>query len=207
MALTFRDLLDRLCQMEGVAFTSLTEEKKMLRVSMLNEALRWAWKSDYPLIPLPFTVNAATVAVTNGLIAPSLLGDGTWCALFDVDPRPAGSKAVPVDAIVSHEGVHPVEVYTSVYAFYRIAAPQVTYAEGGEYGTPDDIPDALADIVPLRALSTLFVSMSRWDAVNALRGTYGEPGKQKEALTAALIQSGMVWKGKGLALTPAAVTV
>lgn len=204
MALTGKNLLDRLAQMEGSAFSSWTEAQKAIRVAHINGGLRWAWKDDDPKFAFPFTVGSGTVAVTSGAIAASLLGDGTWCSLFSVDPRPAGTSYYRVYASVSQSGVHPTTEETSVFAFYRNAVPQLTYAEGDTYSTPNTIPSALLDIVALRALSTMFASKQEWDNLRGLKSVYGEPQDARDALKCGLLNgSGMPWAQHAIVLTPA----
>lgn len=201
---TFRDFLNRLAEMEGRQFSGWSEDEKMVRVSHVNAALRWAWRTEDPLFAFPFTVDSGTVAVTSGLIAPTLLGDGSWCSLWEADPRPAGTALQPVAAHVSHEGVHPVKSLSSVFAFYRAAVPQGTYVAAGEYATPTGIPAELLDMVTLRALYAHFTSAQDWGAVNALAKSYGDPGRDRGYLTEALRNTGLVWEGNALALTGAA---
>lgn len=201
---TFRDFLNRLAEMEGRQFSGWSEDEKAVRVSHLNAALRWAWRTEDPLFAFPFTVDSsASVAVTAGLIAPTLLGDGSWCSLWEADPRPAGAVLRPVTAHVSHDGVHPTKALSTVFAFYRNAAPQGTYAAAGDYATPSGIPAELLDMVTLRALYAQFTSVQDWNAVNGLAKSYGDPGRQRDAMVEALRNSGLVWDGAALALTTA----
>lgn len=186
--------MNRLAEMESTSFANWTEAKKAVRVAQLNAAIDWAWRSDVPGVAFPFTVTSGTVAVTSGKIALSLLGEGTGCSLWDADPRPAGNTAVKVDAVVSYDGVYPVTEETSVFAFYRSAAPQGTYAEGGTYATPSTIPDLLKEMVPLQALLQMHAGLEKWDSVKGMKGLYGEPMKMKESLTMGLLNSGMPWQ-------------
>jgi hypothetical protein len=205
MALTFRNLLDRLAEMEGTAFASWSEAQKAVRVAHVNAALRWAWKTDDPLFAFPWSVTSnASVTVTSGAIPASSLGDGTWCSWWESDPRAAGATRAPVEAVVSQSGVHPTKTLSTVFAFYRTAAPAGTYAAAGTYATPSNIPDALLDMVSLKALYLLYVGMQDWEAVNALKASYGDPGRAREDLVCALRTSGLVWDGYALALLPAA---
>lgn len=201
MALTFRTLLNRLAEMEGKSFDVYTSDQLKVRVAHLNAALRWAWKTDQPKFAFPFTVTSATVTVTSGKIDPDDLGEGTWGSFFTADPRPAGATACQVNVQVADDGVYPIDATTTVFAFYRFATPQGTYAEGGEYATPSNIPAQVLDMVAVKALSTLFVSMQQWDAVNALKASYEDPKEQKEALMAALLNSGMSWQRNGVAMS------
>ena len=41
-------------------------------------------------------------------------------------------------------------------------------------------------------------------AVNALKSSYGDPGKHRDAMVEALRNSGLVWEGNAVALTGAA---
>jgi hypothetical protein len=204
MALTGKNLLDRLAEMEGTAFASWSEAQIAIRVAHTNGALRWAWKDDDPLFAYPFSVASGTVAVTSGAIAANLLGEGTWCSLFSADPRPANAEYRKIYATVSQSGVHPVTSETSVYAFYRAAVPQLTYAAASTYATPNDIPSILLDIVALRALSGLYVGMQQWDALRALKSVYGEPQDARDSLKNSLLNTAALpWAQHGLAIAPA----
>jgi hypothetical protein len=151
-------------------------------------------------------VDSGTVTVTNGLIDPNDLGDGSWCSLWTSDPRPSDSTADLVTAQISEDGVHPDCSATSVFAFFRYSVPQLTYAEDGAYALPSNIPNALQDLVPLRALSQRYVALQQFDNLNALKKLYGEPGQMKENLAAALQNSGLIWQQNPLALSPAATS-
>lgn len=204
MALTARNLLDRLAQMEGTDFTLWTEAKIAQRVAMINSALRWAWKTEQPKFAWPFTVSSGTVTVTDGLIDPTDLGDGSWCSLWSADPRSSSAYNVarPIEARVSEDGVHPNEDIGSVFAFYRNAVPQLTYVNGDSYANPSNIPDALGDIVPLRALSSLLVALKQWESVNALKATYGEPNDERDTLRSGISNSSLAWGTHALVLSP-----
>lgn len=201
---TFRDFLNELAGLEGTSFDDWDEDQIKLRVAKINEAVRREWKTEDPLFAFPETVATATVTVTSGKISPSDLGDQTWCALFETDPRAAGASFRPIKARVSNTGVHPVNTYTSVFAFYRATVPQGTYAQGGAYATPSGIPSIFLDTVPVRALASIYVAMGQFDSLNALLKLHGEPGKIREARIAALRESNLIWDGYELALTPAA---
>lgn len=204
MALTGKNLLDRLAEMEGTAFSSWDEAQIAIRVAHINGGLRWAWKDDDPKFAFPFTVGSGTVAVTSGAIAASLLGDGTWCSLFSADPRPAGTSYYKVYATVSQSGVHPTTSEASVFAFYRNTVPQLTYVAESDYSDPDDIPDALLDIVALRALSGLYVGMQQWDALKGLKGVYGEPQDARDALKIGLLATSQLpWAQHAIVIAPA----
>lgn len=200
--MTFADILDRLCEMEGSDFDNMSEAQKKLRVGHVNAALRWAWRTDDPLFAFPFTVTTATVNVTAGLVALASLGEGTWCSLWTADPRPASSSSTarPVQARVSQTGAHPLTEETSVFAFYRSAVPQGTYAPAGAYATPASLSENLLEIVALKALHALFVSLKQWEALAGLRASYDDPRTMKDSLAAALQNSGLVWQQHALAL-------
>lgn len=205
MALTYKQLLDRLAEMEGKVFADWSEAQKAQRVPLLNEALRWAWKTNDRMMAFPFTVATGTITVVSGIVPKASLGDATWCSLWSEDPRAASSRftARKIYATTSHEGPAPVTEESSVFAFYRKVVPAGTYASGGNYATPADIPDELLDMVPLRALSSLFVALQQFDALNALKAVYGDPRDTKEGLVAGVLNSDLIWNNHVLALAPA----
>lgn len=205
--MTPADILKRFGEMEGADFETMSEPKIKQRVGLVKAALRWAWKTDNPLFAFPFTMDGDTVDVTDGLIALADLGDGSLCSLWTEDPRPAGNNARPLGAATSNLGVHPRSCeganLTSCFAFFRKAVPTFDYAEGGLYATPTDIPEQLLDMVALKALSSLLVATKQWESVNALKASYEDPGDQKEAMMAALLESKMVWQGNMVAIAAA----
>jgi hypothetical protein len=203
MALTFRNLLDRLAEMEGTAFASWDESQKRVRVAHVNEALRWAWKTEDRMFAFPFTVDTDTVTPTAGLIDPSDLGDGTWCSVWESDPQAPDAVRCPLEAHVSHEGVRLNRSVSSVFAFFRMPVPQGTYVSESAYASPNDIPDDLLDMVALKALYSLYIGMQQWEAVNALSKSYGSPEKAKGDLVEGLRNSGLVWEGNTIAFTSA----
>lgn len=206
MGLTPRDFLNNLAGMEGTAFTSWSEAQKSQRVVKLNEAFRWVCRTAYPRFAFPFNVGAGTVVPVDGLISPSSLGDGSWCSLWEADPRPLEPCArVAVDAFVSQEGVHVVGSYTSVFAFFREAVPSIAYADGGDYATPTTLPPELLDVVTLRALGMHLVSTKQWESLAELRKSYDDPKLMLERMVIALNISGVIWQEHCLSLTSAAV--
>lgn len=123
------------------ARSDLAEPEKFHVVTKATEALLWWWKEHQSNWAWPETVDSnATVAVTDGLIALSDLGDGSGCSLWTADPRPWGNSAQPLECSLSEDGVHPETTLTSVFAFYRTTCPEITYAAGGLYATPANIP-------------------------------------------------------------------
>lgn len=138
--------------------TDWDELKKYAAVVHINQAIKWAWRTPNARIAWPWTITTATVTVTSGAIAWSALGGSpsdAFFALFSADPRPylsgASTSPYPLRARADADGVYPqTDSLTSVFAFYRTAAPQATYANGGTYTTPT-YPDDLTDVIIHRA--------------------------------------------------------
>ncbi len=185
--LTFRNLLDRAAKREGRTFADLEESQKAVRVDCLNEAIDWSWISDEDSsFMYPCTVGAGTVTVTDGLINSDDLGGGTCAAFFSSDPSLAGAHACPVKVRVTHEGVRPVDSRSTVYAYYRNAAPQGTYAEDSDYATPANI----------KALYNLGIALQDWNLVNSLKVSDGDPDRQRSALLMGLRRTASLpWSG------------
>lgn len=133
--------------------SDLSEREKFQLVTKVNEALEWWWKRQFPKFAWPETVDSdSSVSVTSGLISLSDLGEGSGCALFTSDPRPATSTAQPLQFVISEDGVHPLcTELTTVFAFYRTACPQITYAAASLYATPANIPNVCLRPVVLYA--------------------------------------------------------
>jgi hypothetical protein len=124
----------------------LNEEQKFHLVTQVNAALRWWWKEHMRNFAWPETVSVDTsVDVTSGAITLSDLGEGSWAALFDADPRPDGNTARAIPFTRSGDKIHPRSSsgtgLATVFAFYRAACPQITYASGGTYASPSNIPN------------------------------------------------------------------
>lgn len=206
MAIAFVTLLKRLSELENQDWedVSLPAAKRKQYVSALNQALRWVWRDDNPRFAFPFSVSSDTVTVTDGAIALSDLGDGTWCSLWSTDPRPANSGARPIHATVGLDAVHPVTAETSVFAFFRTAVPQATYATDATYDTPE-VPDILQDILPLKAMHMRLLSLREWDGLKAMASILGEPDRIRDKWRAGLQNSNICWREHALALGGEAV--
>lgn len=175
----------------GTADWAANEPKKYAAVEILNAALRWVWKERFPRFAFPETVSSATVTVTSGLIAAADLGEFSGCSIWTADPRPVPCAGVAVTGVnVSASGVYPQIQLSSLFAFYRTACPQGTWAAADSYATPANIPASLREPVMLKALSLFHESESNWQAM-AMRRTDAEDWM--DARRVALTNSGIVW--------------
>lgn len=207
MALTFLELLTRLAARENQAWADVPEAKKRQYVTEVNAALRWIWRDDDPHFAWPWTVDDKTTTPSSGLITAATLsdtGDGSWCSLWTVDPRTYESLAVPVIANSDHDGVHVLDGTTSVFAFYRKAVPQGTYASGGSYSTPASIPSLLLDVVTLKALANRLANLKDWEGLNALMKSEGNPNEVRDRWKDATLNNPPPWGQHTLAIATAA---
>lgn len=207
MALTALQLLTEIAAAEAKTWdatiaggtSDLTEMVKFQIVTKANEALRWWWKEHDRMFAWPETVDSdATTAVTSGLIANADLGEASWCSLWSADPRPYDNSAYPIRAERSEDGVHPLDSATNVFAFFRTACPQITYASGGSYATPSDIPNVCLQPVSIYANGCRLRS----------QGQFKEGNEQIERAFAlfhdrrhALLNSGLIWQTNPFAMS------
>lgn len=176
MALTALQLLTECAAAEGKTWDAtiaggtshFNEEQKYHLVTKANEALRWWWKEFMRNWAWPETVTLGTaVAVTSGAISLSDLGEGSLAALFDSDPRPDGNTARAIPFERGHEKIHPRfcgATPATVYAYYRTACPQITYASGGSYATPSNIPNVCLRPVVLYTYGMRLDAAGQFDA-------------------------------------------
>ena len=177
MSTTYQTLLDDFNAVTGKTTDAGT-------VYFVNLALRWAWGMDDSTFAWPQTLqSAATIPVTNGVIAWSDVGRSDWVSFWRSDPRvPAGNiipgipflswgwKYPPVPPVpVTWDGtqfnVQDPSVGTPVFAFWRSAVPQATF--GGGY-TAAILP-FLRDPVVRYAVAEYFASIASLDRENSFR--------------------------------------
>jgi hypothetical protein len=136
-------------------------------VGHLNNAIRWAWSMDDSRFVWPQTLtSSATVPVTGGIIAWSDVGNSDWVSFWQSDPRLPPSNVIPgipyyywgwcptVPPVpVTWDGtqfnVQDSSIAGPVFAFYRTAVPQGTFALANTdptYATPT-LPDFFRDAV------------------------------------------------------------
>ncbi len=150
----------------GVAAATPAEALRQRKhVNFLNTAIRWAWKEHDPDFAWPWTLDTDTVTPVDGVIASSDLGEGTWCSLWDADPRPQSACPNPVKCTPNTDGgalvVSPM-AGTTVFAFFRIDTPQLEYADSGKYETPV-IPDQLRHPILIYAVAIAMQSAAQND--------------------------------------------
>lgn len=149
-------------------------------VNFLNRALRWAWAGDDPFFAWPQTLTTnASVTVTAGVIAWSAVGSSDWASFWRTDPRVPPSNIIPAVPYLGYgmgNNVPPVPVTwdgaqfnvqdtgvsTPVFAFYRSAVPQGTFALAATnptYATPT-CADFFRDAVVNYAAAEYFDSLA-----------------------------------------------
>lgn len=200
MALTALQLLTEAAAAEAKTWdatiaggtSDLSEMEKFHLVTKVNEALRWWWKEHNRNWAWPETVDSsASVTVTSGLISLGSLGEGSWCLLATEDPRPAGNTASFLEAVRSEDGIHPVsEDYSTVFAFYRTACPQISYSSGSSYASPSNIPNVCLRPVVFYANAMRLISQGQYEAGYSRRKQAIELFEERMA---DLRNSGVVW--------------
>jgi hypothetical protein len=140
----------------------------------LNPSMRWFWlEHDFRWMwPETVLVDEA-VPVVDGVIDPDDLVDSgtpTACSLWSSDPRVENSTACKVYAVVDADGVHLTSHpnLTTVFAFYRKAVPQATWAAASLYATPV-YPAVFREAVVARAHSKRLRAKGEHDEANVRR--------------------------------------
>lgn len=149
-------------------------------VNFINQGLRWAWADEDEYFAWPQTLTpAASVTVTSGVIAWSEVGNSDWVSFWRTDPRVPPSNIIPAvpyygygigndvpPVPVTWDGtqfnVQDTSVSTPVFAFYRTAVPQGTFALAAAnptYATPT-VADFFRDAVVKYAVSEYLDSMA-----------------------------------------------
>lgn len=123
-ATTFLSLFDEFCRsVTGQAESSLTGVPRANRVRDLNAAYRAAWQ--YKGVPWEDSWQNGAVAVSNGVIAWSIIGDAHVFNLWSVDPRPNGGAAQWIEASSTANGLFVGETWNAgVFGFWRPVCPQ-----------------------------------------------------------------------------------
>jgi len=148
LTVTFAELLNRLAiksdrsRSVGTSPDDAWHEKA---VSSINYGIRKCWVGDDPYFAWPATVTSnASIAVTAGIIAPADMSYPNWASFHTSDPRPssatyATSKPVRVKWDGTNYYVQDPAVGSTVFAFWRTATPQGTFALAAtspDYATP-----------------------------------------------------------------------
>lgn len=181
MALTALQLLTEIAANEAKTWDATiaggtsdvpSESERFQMVTHANKALRWWWKEHFRSFAWPETVSVTTsVTVTSGAVTLSDLGEGSWASLWDGDPRPQGHTSKPLGFTRSGDKIHPHSdtgtAPSTVFAFFRFACPQITYAAASSYATPSNIPNVCLEPVSLYANGLRLRSQGQFETGNA----------------------------------------
>lgn len=123
-ATTFLSLFDEFCRaVTSLPETDVTGVNRANMVRHLNAAYRAAWQ--YKGVPWEDSWQNGAVAVSNGVIAWSTIGDAHVFNLWSVDPRPNGGAAQWIEASSTANGLFVGETWNAgVFGFWRPVCPQ-----------------------------------------------------------------------------------
>lgn len=195
MSTTFNDLLNQTAFYMGwtrnASVDTVPTDRQMEQlVNAVNTAIRWAWGMDDSRFAWPQTLTAASsVTVTDGVIAWADVGSSDWVSFWRSDPRVPPSNIIPAIPFygwgfdmnvppvpVMWDGtqfnVQDSSVTSPVFAFYRTATPQGTFALSATnptYTTPT-VPDFFKDPVCRYATAELLSVLASADREQQFRG-------------------------------------
>jgi len=152
---------------DGVPGTDAAEElRRRKTINALNTAIRYVWKEHDTDFAWPWTLDTVTVTPVAGKIAAGDLGEATFCSVWSEDPRPDSSNARPYQAVPDIDGgalvVDSNAIPASLFVYFRIATPQLTFVSDGTYATPT-IPDQLRHPILMYAVGVAMQSAAQND--------------------------------------------